>query len=155
MTFLQQLRIGLVEAAHVLQGRERKAGTELCGQARRQVLQQSLPITGALGTALLGLDDLLADQPVGAHMSRVDRTRCLRARAFPDAADAREQFGRRRAVGGGYGLERGLAARHAASPSNSAACPGDAALRPRDALSASAAGAADGCAIGKLATFRL
>jgi hypothetical protein len=46
--------------------------TKPLGQIDRQSLEQGLPVSGAGFSALLLLDDLLPDEPVGSGHDRVD-----------------------------------------------------------------------------------
>ena len=88
MLICQQLRVAEEEAAHVLQCAHGEPAAILAGKLHRQCFQQGLSVPGAPFPALLGLHNLLADEPVGADMRRVDRPRGLGARRLPDHPDA-------------------------------------------------------------------
>lgn len=75
----------LVELSHVAQVGRGEPATELRREPPRQVVQHSLPVRGALRSALLVLDNQPSDLPVGLHHRRVDGAIGPGARRFEDS----------------------------------------------------------------------
>jgi hypothetical protein len=82
------LREGLIELAHPLYVRRRKAPAEALRQTGGEIIDKPLAVAGPLLALLFHLDDLAANEPVGVYHGRVDGPRDLGPGSLDDLGNA-------------------------------------------------------------------